>query len=98
MCGQESRCVLTLWYCTGNIGVQAREVSSLAKAKGWTGEVAATRKLTPGFRLIEKYSVLVGGCSTHRMDLSSMVMLKGELVLVVGETISSPMNHPRHVR
>ena len=32
----------------------------------WAGEVAATRKTTPGFRLVEKYAVLVGGCSTHR--------------------------------
>lgn len=30
-----------------------------------------------GFRLVEKYAVLVGGAATHRMDLSSMVMLKG---------------------
>lgn len=29
-----------------------------------------------GFRLVEKYGVLVGGLDTHRMDLSSMVMLK----------------------
>lgn len=31
----------------------------------------------PGFRLVEKYALLVGGVSTHRYDLSSMVMLKG---------------------
>lgn len=30
-----------------------------------------------GFRLVEKYALLVGGASTHRYDLSSMVMLKG---------------------
>jgi nicotinate-nucleotide pyrophosphorylase (carboxylating) len=32
-----------------------------------------------GFRLVEKYALLVGGCSTHRYDLSSMVMLKGTM-------------------
>jgi nicotinate-nucleotide pyrophosphorylase (carboxylating) len=26
--------------------------------------------------LVEKYALLVGGVDTHRMDLSSMVMLK----------------------
>jgi nicotinate-nucleotide pyrophosphorylase len=26
--------------------------------------------------LVEKYGVLVGGLDTHRMDLSSMIMLK----------------------
>ncbi len=59
------------------VATQAREVSELAKRAGWPGEVAGTRKTTPGFRLVEKYSLLVGGCSTHRHDLSAMVMLKG---------------------
>jgi nicotinate-nucleotide pyrophosphorylase (carboxylating) len=49
----------------------------LAKAYGWTGLVAGTRKTTPGFRLVEKYALLVGGAATHRHDLSQMVMLKG---------------------
>ncbi len=26
--------------------------------------------------MVEKYGLLVGGCDTHRMDLSSMIMLK----------------------
>lgn len=30
----------------------------------------------PGFRLVEKYGMLVGGIDAHRYDLSSMVMLK----------------------
>ncbi len=59
------------------VATQAREVSLLAKHAGWAGEVAGTRKTTPGFRLVEKYALLVGGCSTHRHDLSAMVMLKG---------------------
>jgi nicotinate-nucleotide pyrophosphorylase (carboxylating) len=29
-----------------------------------------------GFRLVEKYGMLVGGIDTHRYDLSSMIMLK----------------------
>ncbi|KAF3351281.1 hypothetical protein VdG2_00788 [Verticillium dahliae VDG2] len=31
---------------------------------------------TPGFRLVEKYAMLVGGADAHRVDLSAMVMLK----------------------
>ena len=50
---------------------------SKVRAVGWHGEVAGTRKTTPGFGIIEKYALLVGGSSTHRMTLSSMVMLKG---------------------
>lgn len=29
-----------------------------------------------GFRLVEKYGMIVGGIDAHRNDLSSMVMLK----------------------
>ncbi|KAI8968992.1 Quinolinate phosphoribosyl transferase [Mycotypha africana] len=64
-----------LCRCSG-IALRARRVSELQKSKGFKGIIAATRKTTPGFRLVEKYGVLVGGLDTHRMDLSSMVMLK----------------------
>ncbi len=40
------------------------------------GKIAGTRKTTPGFRIVEKYALLVGGADAHRMDLSSMIMLK----------------------
>jgi nicotinate-nucleotide pyrophosphorylase (carboxylating) len=42
----------------------------------YQGTIAATRKTTPGFRIVEKFAVLVGGCDMHRMDLSSMIMIK----------------------
>lgn len=42
----------------------------------WKGKVAGTRKTTPGFRLVEKYALLVAGADTHRYDLSGMVMIK----------------------
>ncbi|KAI8388254.1 Quinolinate phosphoribosyl transferase [Radiomyces spectabilis] len=61
--------------CSG-IASRARKVHDLQQAHGFKGIIAATRKTTPGFRLVEKYGVLVGGLDTHRMDLSSMVMLK----------------------
>ncbi|TIC30108.1 nicotinate-nucleotide diphosphorylase [Wallemia mellicola] len=47
---------------------------------GFKGIIAGTRKTTPvhqlGFRLVEKYGMIVGGIDAHRNDLSSMVMLK----------------------
>jgi len=46
--------------------------------------VAGTRKTTPGFRLVEKYGLLVGGASTHRLDLSQMVMLKDNHIWSTG--------------
>lgn len=56
----------------------------MAAAGGWHGEVAGTRKTTPGFRLVEKYAMLVGGASTHRHDLSGMVMLKDNHIWASG--------------
>ncbi|ESN99124.1 hypothetical protein HELRODRAFT_155947 [Helobdella robusta] len=50
----------------------------------WHGEIAGTRKTTPGFRLVEKYALLVGGISTHRYDLSSMIMLKDNHIWSAG--------------
>ena len=43
---------------------------NLQKKKNLMGNIAGTRKTTPGFRIVEKYSLLVGGCDQHRYDLS----------------------------
>lgn len=56
----------------------------MARVGGWHGEVAGTRKTTPGFRVVEKYAMLVGGVSMHRQDLSGMVMLKDNHVWASG--------------
>lgn len=56
---------------------QAKASVDIARGLGWNGHVAGTRKTTPGFRIVEKYALLVAGASTHRHDLSQMVMLKG---------------------
>ena len=70
------RTALNILSRASGVASEARRMVDIARAQGWQGEVAATRKVTPGFRLVEKYAVLVGGASTHRMDLSHMVMLK----------------------
>lgn len=59
-------------------GVASRSKALVTKLRdaGYKGTLAGTRKTTPGFRLVEKYGILVGGADGHRMDLSSMVMLK----------------------
>lgn len=66
------------------IATLARRVAKAASRTGWKGEVAGTRKTTPGFRMVEKYSLLVGGVSTHRYDLSSMIMLKDNHIWTAG--------------
>ncbi|KAH7634294.1 putative nicotinate-nucleotide pyrophosphorylase [Sordaria sp. MPI-SDFR-AT-0083] len=61
--------------CSG-VATQSRHLLVNLRSAGYKGIVAGTRKTTPGFRLVEKYGMLVGGADTHRMDLSTMTMLK----------------------
>lgn len=61
--------------CSG-VATAARRATNIAADAGWAGAVAATRKTTPGFRLVQKYAFVVGGMDPHRMDLSGMAMLK----------------------
>lgn len=57
-------------------GIATKMYLTRMSVQSWKGKIAATRKTTPGFGIIEKYGVLIGGGTTHRMDLSQMVMLK----------------------
>jgi nicotinate-nucleotide pyrophosphorylase (carboxylating) len=65
----------TVSRCSG-VATAAHASVQHARRVGWHGFMAGTRKTTPGFRVVEKYGLLVGGAATHRLDLSQMVMLK----------------------
>jgi nicotinate-nucleotide pyrophosphorylase (carboxylating) len=69
--------------CSGVATISHMAVTR-ARSLGWNGHVAGTRKTTPGFRVVEKYGLLVGGAATHRLDLSQMVMLKDNHVWATG--------------
>ncbi|KAK2747313.1 hypothetical protein FQN57_002211 [Myotisia sp. PD_48] len=61
--------------CSG-IATKTARLLSILRSHNWNGILAGTRKTTPGFRIVEKYGILVGGADPHRHDLSSMTMLK----------------------
>ncbi|PGH00452.1 nicotinate-nucleotide diphosphorylase (carboxylating) [Blastomyces parvus] len=61
--------------CSG-IATKTSTLVNILRSHSWNGIIAGTRKTTPGFRLVEKYGILVGGADPHRHDLSSMTMLK----------------------
>nr|XP_012619699.1 nicotinate-nucleotide pyrophosphorylase [carboxylating] isoform X2 [Microcebus murinus] len=69
--------------CSGVASAAAAAVEA-ARGTGWTGHVAGTRKTTPGFRLVEKYGLLVGGAATHRYDLGGLVMVKDNHIVAAG--------------
>ncbi|KAJ3176273.1 hypothetical protein HK101_010459 [Irineochytrium annulatum] len=70
------RPALNMLARASGIATRARRLKAIKDRKGWKGVIAGTRKTTPGFRIVEKYAMLVGGVDTHRVDLSSMIMLK----------------------
>ena len=46
------------------------------KISGFSSQILDTRKSTPGFRVLEKEAVRIGGGSNHRFGLFDMIMLK----------------------
>ena len=50
--------------CCG-IATTTRRIRHRLDSIGWTGVLAGTRKTTPGFRLAEKYSLLVGSVDMY---------------------------------
>lgn len=81
---QGERTALNVLTRASGIASFARELRDEVRRLGWHGEVAGTRKTTPGFRMVEKYALLVGGISTHRYDLSQMIMLKDNHIWAAG--------------
>ncbi len=75
----------TLARCSG-IATRSREMEKLVRGAGYGGILAGTRKTTPGFRMVEKYGMLIGGVDGNRMDLSSMIMLKDNHIWARGES------------
>jgi len=85
----------TLSRCSGVATVAQQAVRVARDVANWKGWVAGTRKTTPGFRLVEKYGLLVGGAATHRLDLSQMVMLKDNHVQSCAGSIRSAVTLAR---
>ncbi|KAF2025557.1 nicotinate-nucleotide diphosphorylase [Setomelanomma holmii] len=73
----------TLARCSG-IASKSNRLLVLLRKAGYPNILAGTRKTTPGFRLVEKYGMLVGGVDAHRVDLSHMTMLKDNHIVAAG--------------
>ena len=52
--------------------------------QGTTARVVDTRKTMPGLRVLDKYSVLTGGCHNHRFNLSDLVLIKDNHIKAAG--------------
>lgn len=81
--------------CSG-IATQSYYTIQRARKASYKGIIAGTRKTTPGLRLLEKYSMLVGGIDMHRYDLSQMIMLKDNHIWATG-SITKAIESARNV-
>jgi len=52
--------------------------------RGYGVDIIDTRKTTPGWRLLEKYAVRVGGGKNHRHDLGDGVLIKDNHIVAAG--------------
>jgi len=52
--------------------------------KGTNARVLDTRKTVPGLRALEKYAVLCGGGTNHRLDLASGILIKNNHISLGG--------------
>ena len=52
--------------------------------KGTKAHILDTRKTIPGMRSLEKYAVLCGGGTNHRLDLSSAILIKNNHIALGG--------------
>jgi len=78
------RTLLNLLSHMCSIATATKAATDLLKSKGFQTRIAATRKTHPGLRFFEKKAVKIGGGDTHRMDLSSMVLIKDNHINLCG--------------
>jgi nicotinate-nucleotide pyrophosphorylase (carboxylating) len=57
-------------------GIATTTASYVEKVRDLGVDIADTRKTTPILRLLEKYSVKMGGGRNHRMDLNDAILIK----------------------
>ncbi|NOY95781.1 MAG: carboxylating nicotinate-nucleotide diphosphorylase [Chlorobi bacterium] len=65
-------------------GIATYAYNCMEIIKGTNVEILDTRKTLPGYRLLDKYAVRMGGASNHRFGLYDMVMIKDNHIQVAG--------------
>jgi nicotinate-nucleotide pyrophosphorylase (carboxylating) len=76
------RTALNFLQRMSGIATQARDFAEIVADT--PVKVVDTRKTTPGWRMLEKYAVRVGGAHNHRMGLYDGVLIKDNHIAVCG--------------
>ena len=65
-------------------GVATLSAQFAEAVSGTSARVVDTRKTIPGYRLLAKHAVRVGGCGNHRADLASGILIKDNHIAAAG--------------
>lgn len=65
-------------------GIASLTNNYVEKIHGTGAEICDTRKTLPGLRLIQKYSVAMGGGSNHRFGLDDAILIKDNHIAIAG--------------
>jgi nicotinate-nucleotide pyrophosphorylase (carboxylating) len=76
------RVILNLMQHLSGIATQTHQF--VDAIQGTPARVLDTRKTIPGLRTLEKYAVLTGGGTNHRMDLASGILIKNNHISLGG--------------
>ena len=76
------RVILNLMQHLSGIATNTRQF--VDAIQGTHARVLDTRKTVPGLRALEKYAVLCGGGTNHRLDLSSGILIKNNHIALGG--------------
>ena len=75
-----------LTHLSGISTLTRRWVDAIAGTKC---QVRDTRKTTPGWRVLEKYAVRMGGGTNHRMSLSDAALIKDNHIVAAGGVLKA---------
>ena len=76
------RVILNLMQHLSGIATNTRRF--VDAVQGTSARVLDTRKTVPGLRALEKYAVLCGGGTNHRLDLASGILIKNNHIALGG--------------
>ncbi|HEY2469356.1 MAG TPA: carboxylating nicotinate-nucleotide diphosphorylase [Terracidiphilus sp.] len=76
------RVILNLMQHLSGIATLTRQY--VDEIQGTKAHVLDTRKTMPGLRVLEKYAVLCGGGTNHRLDLASGILIKNNHISLGG--------------
>jgi len=70
-------------------GIATLTAAFVKAVEGTNAAILDTRKTTPGWRVLEKYAVRMGGGTNHRVGLYDMALIKDNHIVLAGETLST---------